>query len=267
MKSTHVSDVDIKSVAFDMSCFIHKSKYANNCSIIEDDKGTDFLYSLYGFVVNFLHLNAIYLVFDGKTPEHKLQEFNERRKGFEAKKEKAKLLMKSKNETERTRGRMLLIETLETRTLTQMVVDYFKNMPNIFLVFAEYEADAELANMSLSGKVDTIVTEDSDLIVYGCNSIIFKLKRTGECQYYNRSQCCVEYESSRFEFKCGIADFKGFVEFCVMCGCDYYKGIKNISSVTLLKKVKQNTFNKFIDDFGDDQYKKAVNVFKLEIKN
>ncbi|RUP44580.1 PIN domain-like protein, partial [Jimgerdemannia flammicorona] len=38
-------------------------------------------------------------------------------------------------------------------------------------VVAPYEADAELAYLSRTGKVDAVVTVDSDLIVFGCKRV------------------------------------------------------------------------------------------------
>lgn len=38
---------------------------------------------------------------------------------------------------------------------------------------APFEADAELAYLSTSGRVDAVLTEDSDLLAYGCKKVPF----------------------------------------------------------------------------------------------
>jgi exonuclease 1 len=38
----------------------------------------------------------------------------------------------------------------------------------IEVVVAPYEADAQLAYLALTGNVDAVITEDSDLLPYGC---------------------------------------------------------------------------------------------------
>lgn len=38
-------------------------------------------------------------------------------------------------------------------------------------IVAPYEADAQMAYMALSGDVDAVITEDSDLLAYGCPKV------------------------------------------------------------------------------------------------
>ena len=38
-------------------------------------------------------------------------------------------------------------------------------------VVAPYEADAQMAHMALSGQVQGVITEDSDLLAYGCPKV------------------------------------------------------------------------------------------------
>jgi exonuclease 1 len=50
-------------------------------------------------------------------------------------------------------------------------------------VVAPYEADAQLAYMARCGIVDLVITEDSDLLAYGCPEVVFKLSRGGDCDH------------------------------------------------------------------------------------
>ena len=62
---------------------------------------------------------------------------------------------------------------------------------NIDFIVAPYESDSQLAKLKFLGLVDAVVTEDSDLLVYGINTI-FKLTEEGECDYIDLSKCQAE---------------------------------------------------------------------------
>lgn len=53
---------------------------------------------------------------------------------------------------------------------------------------APYEADAQLAYLELAGLVDGIITEDSDLLVFGCKHVLFKLDSDGNCVSIRRER-------------------------------------------------------------------------------
>jgi exonuclease-1 len=46
-------------------------------------------------------------------------------------------------------------------------------------VVAPYEADAQMAYLALQGDVHAVITEDSDLLVYGCPRVLYKLDKYG----------------------------------------------------------------------------------------
>jgi hypothetical protein len=52
---------------------------------------------------------------------------------------------------------------------------------SVSYVVAPYEADAQLAFLERRGLVDGIITEDSDLLVFGCRNVLFKMDSDGKC--------------------------------------------------------------------------------------
>jgi exonuclease 1 len=50
-------------------------------------------------------------------------------------------------------------------------------------IVAPYEADAQMAYLVRIGLADIVITEDSDLLAYGCNEILFKLDKAGACEH------------------------------------------------------------------------------------
>ena len=47
---------------------------------------------------------------------------------------------------------------------------------NIDCIVAPYEADSQLAFLNMAGLADIVITEDSDLTMFGCDKILFKLQ-------------------------------------------------------------------------------------------
>ncbi|RUS29376.1 PIN domain-like protein, partial [Jimgerdemannia flammicorona] len=101
-------------------------------------------------------------------------------------------------------------------------------------VVAPYEADAELAYLSRTGKVDAVVTVDSDLIVFGCKRILYKMNSYGDC---------IEFRRDRLEAVTEV-NFRGATdkflrEMCILSGCDYLPSIKGMGLKKAYKNLKE----------------------------
>lgn len=271
LEDVYIEDLHPKSIAIDMSCFIHKAKYANSCSLAIDETGKDFLELLEKYFLHFISINTckIYMVFDGKVPDYKKEEHESRRIDFEEKKQRAMLLMKSTDLNEKHKGKLLLIQTMETRSLTELIKKYFSKYDSIVFVDAEYEADTCLARLSLFGNAEYIITEDSDLIVYGCSKILFKLDIKGTAKMFKRETCYILHDSKGFYVKISINDFDNLVEFCVMCGCDYFEGFSGVGPISALKIcLSSKRLEKYLElakeRNGDNfsKFERAVEIFK-----
>ena len=46
---------------------------------------------------------------------------------------------------------------------------------NILCIVAPYEADAQLAYLEMQGITDFTISEDSDLLIYGCKKVLLLL--------------------------------------------------------------------------------------------
>ncbi|KAJ3411830.1 Rad2 nuclease [Chytridiales sp. JEL 0842] len=93
---------------------------------------------------------------------------------------------------------------------------------NVDYVVAPYEADAQLAYLEKSGVVSAILTEDSDLLVFGCQRVILKLDAHGNAVEINAK------DLGRVPmFKKGWT-FERFRQACILSGCDYLPSLKGI---------------------------------------
>lgn len=52
------------------------------------------------------------------------------------------------------------------------------------MVIAPYEADSQIAYMVKEGIADFAISEDSDLIAYGCPKLLMKLNFNGYCKVF-----------------------------------------------------------------------------------
>ncbi|KAI0763467.1 PIN domain-like protein [Trametes elegans] len=104
-------------------------------------------------------------------------------------------------------------------------------------VVAPYEADAQLAYLERIGLVDGIITEDSDLLVFGCKKVLFKLDTAAS------TVTCIsrdDFGSAAGGGLFGWSDAQ-FRTMAMLSGCDYLPSITGIglkTAWTLLRKHK-----------------------------
>jgi exonuclease-1 len=125
---------------------------------------------------------------------------------------------------------------LRTR-MVDVFMDILKELELPFLV-APFEADAQMAFMVKSGQADFAISEDSDLIAYGCPNVVMKLSPVGSCVQFTFAQF--------YKFKAEGKEYKEisvlqkltpreFILACVMSGCEYLPNIERVGLKVALK--------------------------------
>ncbi|GAA5915634.1 uncharacterized protein JCM6883_000698 [Sporobolomyces salmoneus] len=101
-------------------------------------------------------------------------------------------------------------------------------------VVAPYEADPQLAYLEKHGLVDGIITEDSDLLVFGCRNVLFKLDGEGNCSLVSRDDFskCREYNFSDWS----EVEFR---QMAILSGCDYLESIQGLGLKTAYKLMRK----------------------------
>lgn len=110
----------------------------------------------------------VIMVFDGcHLPAKKLTEDKRRQQRKNARKQAAELLRLGK-----TQEASKFIRTSIDVT-HQMALNLMKECrrQNIDCIVAPYEADAQLAFLNINKIADVIITEDSDLLLFGCSKV------------------------------------------------------------------------------------------------
>lgn len=103
---------------------------------------------------------------------------------------------------------------------------------NCKFMMAPYEADTQLAYLYHTQRISGIISEDSDYLAWGCNNLITKMDKEGNCEEYsfediNNSPLCT-FTTTEMVF------------YSVLCGCDYakFKKIGEKNALVIVKKAR-----------------------------
>ncbi|KAL8125117.1 hypothetical protein AgCh_012698 [Apium graveolens] len=104
------------------------------------------------------------------------------------------------------------------------------------IIIAVFVLNAQMTFLAVSKLVDAVITEDLDLIPFGCPRIIYKMDKFGQG---------VEFQSSRLQQnkELNLTDFtkQMFLEMCILSGCDYLQSLPGMGlkkAHALIKKFK-----------------------------
>ena len=123
-----------------------------------------------------------------------------------------------------------------TPYMARQLIEELKKL-DIQYVVAPYEADAQLAYLEKKGMIDGILSEDSDLLVYGAKKLITKLDQHGDCIEISRS----DFASCRDMTLAGFTDAE-FRLMAILSGCDYLANINKVglkTAHTYVRKYKR----------------------------
>ena len=107
-------------------------------------------------------------------------------------------------------------------------VEQFCEIIGVQVIRADGEAEACATLLYKTGKVAAILSEDSDILTYGCDALLTK---------YNLGSGKAVLTSSQ-----NIIDGLGFthsqfVDFCIMCGTDYNSNMRGVGIMTAYKLI------------------------------
>ncbi|KAF2500839.1 hypothetical protein BU16DRAFT_578708 [Lophium mytilinum] len=122
-----------------------------------------------------------------------------------------------------------------TPEMARMFIEELKRH-NIQYVVAPYEADSQLVYLERKGLIQGILSEDSDLLVFGAKCLLTKLDQYGDCIMINRN----DFTACREVSFVGWTD-KEFRCMAILSGCDYLTNIDKMGLKTayrLLRKYK-----------------------------
>ena len=188
------------------------------------------------------------LVFDGKHPEEKFKTQQDRR-------EKKQV---AKNKIIELRDTINKIDVLE-RTLDmgrQLKKLYCQNVSPPYGIFkriqvllselgfpsfqAKDEAEQLCCMMCLDGYASAVMSTDTDVLVYSCSLLITGFGSgiyNPQTRSYDSQFTCVYLNSILKELNMSQSTF---VDFCIMCGCDYNTNMSKIASGNSYKLITRH---------------------------
>ncbi|GMG21589.1 unnamed protein product [Ambrosiozyma monospora] len=158
-----------------------------------------------------------------------------------------------------------------TPEMAKAVIEHFK-IHNVKFVVAPYEADSQMVYLEKAGLVDGIISEDSDLLIFGAQTLLTKLKDDATCIEIKRQNFKLIKSPQVHAF---TQDQWMLVS--ILSGCDYSKGIPGVGmqkSITMVKKYQ--TLKRVlmairfegkisIPSTFEDEYNKATIAFRYPI--
>jgi len=121
-----------------------------------------------------------------------------------------------------------------TPEMARLLIEELKKA-DVPYVVAPYEADAQLVYLERQGIISGIVSEDSDLLVFGAKRLLTKMDQHGQCVEINRRDFCAVREISLT----GWTDVE-FRHMAILSGCDYLASINSVGLKTAYRLIRKH---------------------------
>ncbi|KAJ2064538.1 hypothetical protein GGI17_000865 [Coemansia sp. S146] len=220
-RSGHVKEFSGQTVGVDSYIWLYKGAFSCASDLALNLPTTKYI-SFFLSRARMLRHHGIdpLFVFDGGPLPSKLHTELERQRN---RSERRQTAVKLWNQSKRKQAYEQFQRCVEvTPMMAKMVIDELRKEGFRCLV-APYEADAQLAYLESQGLITAAISEDSDLIVFGCRNIIFKLDQYGEAVIFDRQKM----------MDAKAVGIKGWTNeqvrrMCILSGCDYLPSVPGV---------------------------------------
>lgn len=236
-----------KTIAIDASLqiyqFLVSVRHIGNQLMDDEGNTTSHLQGILTRTSNLITngLKPIY-VFDGKPPENKsgeLQKRAERRQEAEAALQTA-IEAGNEEDINRFSRRTVRMEQSQVDECIQLL----KYMGIPFIV-APCEAEAECAALCRAGLADATATEDMDALAHATPCLIRHIAKPDDIISIDFNKVLEGSGLTREEF----------VDFCILCGCDYCDTLKGIGPKRAYDLIKEyHSIEKILENIDTNKY-------------
>eukprot|EP00468_Gymnochlora_sp_CCMP2014_P011599 CAMPEP_0167752600 /NCGR_PEP_ID=MMETSP0110_2-20121227/7231_1 /TAXON_ID=629695 /ORGANISM="Gymnochlora sp., Strain CCMP2014" /LENGTH=369 /DNA_ID=CAMNT_0007638239 /DNA_START=24 /DNA_END=1133 /DNA_ORIENTATION=+ len=192
-------------------------------------------------------------VFDGKHPELKKGEIQNR---IEAKKKaqdelKAAQEKGDQNEINKFSRRLVRVTRDQNEEAKKLL-----RLMGIPVVQASGEAEAQCAALCISGQVFATATEDMDALTFGTPKLLRHMTFS-EAQKTPITEIDLKQALEGMNLK-----MDEFIDFCILCGCDYTTAIRGIGPKSAYKLLKKHgSIEKILDNINKSKYQVSEDTF------
>ena len=254
----NISQLRNSIIAIDFSLFIYRFMYNQNNPI------ECFMRQLTLFFKN--NILPVY-VFDGLAPDEKSEILNKRASRRTKNNEELEKLMKLKEDCPNCEEINDEISRFEKKCV-KIPKEIFQNLLLLFelcgvpVIQEKYESDWILAKLSENKLVDFVLSEDSDILVFGGTKLMKKFSIIDENTYI--------YELGPILNDLNLS-YTQFVDMCILCGCDYMPKIKNLNCsksyelISSYGSIENITKNFEFSNINIESVNSARNIFFKEM--
>lgn len=232
-QQVHIRDYRGKRVAVDSYVWLHRAVLTCAADLCMNVPTTKYVKYFMNRVQELLAAGVVpVLVFDGGKLPAKLAEEESREKKRAHSLAIASNLMREGN---RAAAADHFAKAVDITPQLAHAVQAAASLLGVEIIVAPYEADAQLAFLSRTAYVDAVISEDSDLLVYGCPEVLFKFdSASGMCDRILERDVagCLGFPTH------ANGDFLKHV--ALLNGCDYCPGVNNVGikkAVELLREL------------------------------
>lgn len=231
-KPGHISDFRGSTAAVDGYCWLHRGAFSCAEKLVLGEK-TDMHIRFCMKMIGVMQANKVrpVVVFDGKSLPSKAETNKKRSESKRENRAKARMLFAEGRSAEAKEVMRRCVEI--TPELAHQFIEELRRQ-NIDYLVAPYEADAQLAFLNLNGFVDLVISEDSDLMLFGCDKVFYKMDANGYGTLVEKSKIpnCLGPRASTF------FTHDKFRWACILSGCDYLDSLPGIGLKKALKFLK-----------------------------
>ncbi|XP_060686817.1 exonuclease 1 isoform X3 [Hemiscyllium ocellatum] len=226
----HIKKYKGQTVALDMYCWLHKGAFACADKLAQGEHTDQYVNYCMKFVemLDSFGVKPV-LVFDGCTLPSKEAVEKARRLRRQANLQKGKQYLREGKTKE---ARECFTRSVNITSAMAYEVIKATRMRGMDCIVAPYEADAQLAYLNKIGIAQAVITEDSDLLAFGCKKVVLKVDKNGNGIEIDRAQFgrCKQLGNVFTEEK--------FRYMCILSGCDYLASIHGIGLAKACKLLR-----------------------------